>query len=172
MYGIVKQNHGFINVRSEQGRGTTFEILFPRHSGEIERARPKASAEGTRHGKETILLVEDEPVLLELTSQMIEMQGYQVLAAHSPSEALRLSEIHPGPIHLLMTDVVMPEMNGKDLACKLLSLHSDLRCLFVSGYTSDVIAHHGVIDEGVHFLQKPYTAQVLSRKVREVLDGV
>jgi CheY-like chemotaxis protein len=170
VYGIVKQNHGFIHVRSEQARGTTFEILFPRHSGEIERARPKAPAKDKLRGKETILVVEDEPVLLELTSQMVAMQGYTVLAAHSPNEALRLSEIHPGPIHLLMTDVVMPEMNGKDLACKLLSLHPHLRCLFVSGYTADVIAHHGVLDEGVHFLQKPYTVQVLSKKMREVLD--
>ena len=170
VYGIVKQNHGFIDVQSEQARGTTFQIFFPRHSGEVEPARSKAPAKGTLGGKETILLVEDEPVLLELTSQMVEMQGYTVLAAHSPNEALRLSEVHPGPIHLLMTDVVMPEMNGKDLACKLLSLHPDLRCLFVSGYTADVIAHHGVLDEGVHFLQKPYTVQVLSKKVREVLD--
>jgi signal transduction histidine kinase len=170
VYGIVKQNHGFIEVKSEQGLGTTFQILFPRHLGKIDRARSKAPAKGIHRGRETILLVEDEPVLLELTSQMVEMQGYTVLAAHSPNEALRLSEVHPGPIHLLMTDVVMPEMNGKDLACKLVALHPQLRCLFISGYTSDVIAHHGVLDEGVHFLQKPYTVQVLSRKVREVLD--
>ncbi len=171
VYGIVKQNHGFIEVRSEPSRGTVFEILLPRHSGEIERARSKAPVDGTLHGKETILLVEDEPVLLELTSQMVEMQGYQVLAAHSPNEALRLSEAHPGLIHLLMTDVVMPEMNGRDLANRLMSLYPRLRCLFISGYTSDVIAHHGVLDEGLHFLQKPYTAQVLAKKVREVLDG-
>jgi signal transduction histidine kinase len=170
VYGIVKQNHGFIEVKSEQGLGTTFQILFPRHLGKIDRARSKAPAKGTLGGRETILLVEDEPVLLELTSQMVEMQGYTVLAAHSPNEALRLSEVHPGPIHLLMTDVVMPEMNGKDLAGKLVALHPHLRCLFISGYNADVIAHHGVLDEGVHFLQKPYTVQVLSRKVREVLD--
>ncbi|MDR3684436.1 MAG: ATP-binding protein [Geothrix sp.] len=171
VYGIVKQNRGFIEVRSEPSRGTVFEILLPRHSGEIERARPKAPVDGVLRGKETILLVEDEPVLLELTSQMVEMQGYQVLAAHSPGEALRLSEAHPGPIHLLMTDVVMPEMNGRDLARQLMSLYPQLRCLFISGYTSDVIAHHGVLEEGLHFLQKPYTAQVLAKKVREVLDG-
>ena len=170
VYGIVMQNRGFIEVRSEPERGTTFEIFLPRHSGEGERMRINASPEVSLKGRETILLVEDEPVLLELTCQMVEMQGYTVLAAHSPNEALRLAEVHPGPIHLLMTDVVMPEMNGRDLAQKLLSLHPHLRCLFISGYTSDVIAHHGVIDEGVHFLQKPYTAQVLSKKVREVLD--
>jgi response regulator RpfG family c-di-GMP phosphodiesterase len=121
-------------------------------------------------GHETILLVEDEPSLLELNTLILESQGYRVLAAGTPGEAIRLSEEHSGKIHLLMTDVVMPEMNGRDLAKNLLALNPQLKCLFTSGYTANVIAHHGVLDEGVHFIQKPFSRKDLATKVREVLD--
>ena len=122
-------------------------------------------------GHETVLVVEDEPAILNLSKLMLEKQGYRVLTAGTPGEAIRLAEEHTGEIHLLMTDVVMPEMNGRDLAKKLLSLYPNLKRLFMSGYTANVIAHHGVLDEGVHFIQKPFSGKDLVAKVREALDG-
>ena len=151
VYGIVKQNNGFINVYSEPGQGTTFTIYLPRHAGKAEQARTEGAAEPAARGHETILLVEDEPAILKLTTRMLEQLGYTVLAASTPGEAIRLAREHAGEIHLLMTDVVMPEMNGRDLARNLLSLYPHLKCLFMSGYTADVIAHHGVLDEGRAF---------------------
>ncbi|MGD9950233.1 MAG: response regulator, partial [Desulfobulbus sp.] len=120
-------------------------------------------------GQETILLVEDEPMKLEMTTVMLELQGYTVLPANSASEAISLAREYADEIHLLLTDVVMPEMNGHDLAKKLLSIYPHLKRLFMSGYTANVIAHHGVLDEGVHFLHKPFTMQGLACKIREVL---
>ena len=169
VYGIVKQNNGFINVYSEPGQGTTFTIYLPRHAGKAAQARTEGAAEPAARGHETILLVEDEPAILKLTTTMLEQQGYTVLAAGTPGEAIRLAEEHAGEIHLLMTDVVMPEMNGRDLAKNLLSLYPNLKRLFMSGYTADVIAHHGVLDEGVHFIQKPFSMKDLAAKVREAL---
>ena len=122
-------------------------------------------------GIETILLVEDELTLLDLNRFMLERQGYSVLAASTPGEAIRLAEEHIGEIDLLMTDVIMPDMNGRDLALKMLSLKPKLKCLFTSGYTADIIAHHGVLDEGVYFIQKPFSRRDLANKVREVLDS-
>jgi two-component system cell cycle sensor histidine kinase/response regulator CckA len=170
VYGIVKQNNGFVNVYSEQGQGTTFKIYLPRHKGNAEQAETEPSVEPLRRGQATILLVEDEPALLELSKLMLEMQGYQVLPAGTPGEALRLAGEYAGEIHLLMTDVVMPEMNGRDLADKMLSLYPNLKCLFTSGYTANVIAHQGVLDENVHFIQKPFSRRDLAAKVGEVLD--
>ena len=121
-------------------------------------------------GSETILLVEDEPAILNMTTTMLQRQGYTVLAARSPGEAVHLARTHTGAIHLLMTDVIMPEMNGRDLAGNLQAVNSSLKCLFMSGYTSNVIAYHGVLDEGVNFIQKPFSKQQLAAKVREVLD--
>jgi CheY-like chemotaxis protein len=170
VYGIVKQNGGSIYVRSEVGHGTTFSMYLPRHVGEAEPARADDSARATTRGHETILLVEDEPAILSLTTTMLERQGYTVLAAHTPGDAIRLATEHAGQIHLLMTDVIMPEMNGRDLARSLLSLYPHLRRLFMSGYSSNVIAHEGVLDAGVSFLQKPFSNKELAAKVRETLD--
>jgi len=170
VYGIVKQNNGFINVYSEPGQGTTFKIYLPRYIGKAEQTRTEVAVEPLRRGQETILLVEDEPTLLELSKLLLETQGYRVLAAGSPGEAIRLAGENTGEIHLLMTDVVMPEMNGRDLAKKLLALYPHLKCLFTSGYTANVIAHHGVLDENVNFIQKPFSRRDLAAKVREVLD--
>jgi signal transduction histidine kinase/ActR/RegA family two-component response regulator len=170
VYGIVKQNNGFIDVYSEPGQGTTFRIYLPRHLGKAEQPRIEGSQEQAVQGQETLLVVEDEPEILSLAKRMLEKQGYQVLAAGTPGEAIRLAEEHAGEIDLLMTDVVMPEMNGRDLAKKMLSLYPDIKRLFMSGYTADVIAHHGVLDDGVYFIQKPFSAKDLTAKVREALD--
>ncbi|MDD5285122.1 MAG: PAS domain S-box protein [Desulfuromonadaceae bacterium] len=171
VYGIVKQNRGFINVYSEPGLGTTFTIYLPRYVGKSEQARTKENVETSKRGRETILLVEDEPGILNITTMILEKQGYTVLAASSPSEAIRLASEQSSGINLLMTDVVMPEMNGRDLAKKLQSLYPELKCLYMSGYTANVIAHHGVLDTGLHFIQKPYNMTALAGKLREVLDS-
>ena len=170
VYGIVKQNQGFINVYSEPGQGTTFRIYFPRHQAAESSPALHEPAPHASNGQETILLVEDEPMILSITTTMLREFGYTVLPAATPGEAIDLARQHAGDIHLLMTDVVMPEMNGRDLAKSLLAIFPELKRLFMSGYTANVIAHHGVLDPGVHFLQKPFTMSDLSRKIREVLD--
>jgi len=171
VYGIVKQNSGFIYVYSEPGSGTTFTIYLPRHVGWAEPVPTEDAVTPAARGQETILLVEDEPAILEMVTAMLEMQGYAMLGAGTPGEAIRLARERVGEIHLLMTDVIMPEMNGRELARNLLSLHPHLKRLFMSGYTSDVIAHHGVLDEGVHFIQKPFSIEDLAARVRETLDS-
>lgn len=170
VYGIVKQNDGFIDVYSEPGQGTSFKIYLPRYQGKEEQACSAKPKMPTDRGQETVLMVEDEPAILDLGKQLLEMQGYRVLAAGTPGEAMRLAEEHIGEIHLLLTDVIMPEMNGRELAGWLHSLYPGLKRLFMSGYTADVIADHGVLDEGVHFIQKPFSLDALAAKVREALD--
>ncbi len=171
VYGIVKQNNGFINVYSEPGHGTTFKIYLPQHAAKaFPRTEPK-QAQAAVTGGETILLVEDEPAILKMSTIILEGMGYTVIAAGTPGEAIRLARDHQGRIDLLMTDVVMPEMNGRDLAGNIMSIYPDIKRLFMSGYTTNVIAHHGVLDQGVHFLQKPFSLGDLSGKVREALEG-
>ncbi len=170
VYGMVKQNNGFIDVQSQPGQGTSVKIYLPRNTAETERTTKTDATQPVARGHETILLVEDEPMILDITTKMLQRQGYTVQAAATPGEAIRLAREHAGEIHLLMTDVVMPEMNGRDLAKNLLSLYPNLKRLFMSGYTADVIAHHGVLNEGVQFIQKPFSVQTLAVKVREVLD--
>lgn len=173
VYGIVKQNNGFIYAYSEPGQGATFKIYLPLHTVEGEPIREQpGTAKPLARGHETILLVEDEQTILDIAKILLERQGYTVLAGTAPNEAIDLAREYAGPIHLLITDVVMPEMNGRDLAKRLLSLYPDIRCLFMSGYTSDIIAHHGVLDEGVYFIQKPFSSAALATKVRQALgDG-
>ncbi len=170
IYGAVKQNNGFINAYSEPGLGTTFTIYLPRHSGNTLQARTEDVAEPVLRGHETILLAEDEPAILRLITVLLEKQGYTVVAASTPDEAIRLAREYPGEIHLLITDVIMPEMNGCDLAKNLLSGHPHLKRLFMSGYTADAIAHHSLLDEGVYFIQKPFSIKDLAAKVREALE--
>ncbi|HEY5492287.1 MAG TPA: ATP-binding protein, partial [Gemmatimonadaceae bacterium] len=171
VYGIVRQNNGFIDAYSEPSHGTSFRIYLPRHVGKAERACLEEQRPDAPRGNETILLAEDEPGILALTAKMLERQGYTVLRAGTPGEAIRLAGEHAGEIHLLMTDVVMPEMNGRDLARKLLTLYPNLKRLFMSGYTADVIAHRGVLDDGVQFIQKPFSMDGLTSKVRLALDN-
>lgn len=170
VYGAVKQNNGFIEVHSEPGIGTTFRIYLPRSRDKSSAADSGILGEPAK-GRETILLVEDEPAILTMTKTLLNRIGYNVLGAATPGEAMRLAREHTGSIHLLMTDVVMPEMNGRDLAKNILVLYPGIKRLFMSGYTADVIAHHGVLEDGVQFLQKPFNINALSGKLREVLDG-
>lgn len=171
VYGIVKQNNGFISVYSEPGQGTTFKIFLPQHTAKLEQVVKADPVRPAARGNETILLVEDEQTILELTTKMLQIQGYNVLPAATPGESIRLAKEYAGEIHLLMTDVVMPEMNGRDLANTLLSLYPNLKRLFMSGYTANVIAHHGVLDKDVHFIQKPFDMKNLTARVRDVLDS-
>jgi two-component system, cell cycle sensor histidine kinase and response regulator CckA len=169
VYGIVKQNDGFINVYSEPGNGTTFNIYLPRYAGQAVGVQQETIEEIPLSNGETVLVVEDEPMLLNMDKRMLERLGYRVLTAGGPSQALDLAEAHAGEIRLVITDVVMPDMNGRDLAEKLLSLYPDMKILFMSGYTATVIAHRGVLDEGVNFIQKPFSFKCLGIKVRESL---
>ena len=172
VYGIVKQNDGFINVYSEPGKGTTFRIFLPAHAGEAGEASPPSGIPPTPAGRgETILIVEDEAPLLKLGKRVLEKLGYQVLTADTPGKALQLTETVDRPIHLLLVDVVMPEMNGRDLAQKMAARFPDIKILFMSGYTADVIAHQGILDEGVNFIQKPLSTKDLALKVRTILDA-
>ncbi len=170
VYGAVKQNKGHINVSSELGAGTTFRIYLPRHRDKTDRLPDKERETTAPRGRETILLVEDESAILRMTAMMLQREGYTVVSAGTPGEAIRLANEHAGTIHLLMSDVVMPEMNGRELAKSILSLYPDMKCLFMSGYTADVIAHRGVLDESVNFIQKPFSRKELAGKLREVLD--
>jgi two-component system, cell cycle sensor histidine kinase and response regulator CckA len=171
VFGMVKQNNGYINVYSEPGQGTTFKIYLPAFASKSAWVAEKEQELSTEHGHETVLLVEDEPAILKMTTMMLIRLGYTVVAAATPGEAIRLALEYRGQIDLLMTDVVMPEMNGRELAGNLLSHYPDLKRLFMSGYTADVIAHHGVLDEGVHFIQKPFSMKDLGGKLRETLEG-
>jgi signal transduction histidine kinase/ligand-binding sensor domain-containing protein/ActR/RegA family two-component response regulator len=170
VYGIVRQNGGWVAVESEPGQGSTFQIHLPRAQGTDE-ANADSALPPPKRGSETVLLVEDELMVLGLAQRMLEDQGYRVLAASSPAEALRLAGDHAGNIQMLVTDVVMPQMNGRDLSERLRALNPRLKCLFISGYTADVIAPHGVLDPSVRFLQKPFSRNDLADAVRAALDN-
>ena len=170
IYGIVKQNNGFIKVYSEPGQGSTFSIYLPRHAGQAEQTRLEGQVTSIAPNHETILLVEDDLPILGIAAAVLKSFGYSVLTANAPGKAIRLAEEYAGEIHLLVTDVIMPKMNGRDLAKNLLSLYPHLKRLFMSGYAADVIAQRGMLDEGVNFIQKPFSMQKLATKVREVLD--
>lgn len=170
VYGVVKQNDGFINVYSEPDKGTVFKIYLPGERSEQVQTHEEEEGIQAECGSETILLVEDEPAILKMTKVMLEKEGYKVVPADTPGKALEIARNFSGKIHLLITDVVMPEMNGRELAGNILKTHPDLKRLFMSGYTADVIAHHGVLDEAVNFIQKPFSKSDLALKVREAID--
>ena len=171
VYGIVRQSGGNIWVYSEVGRGTTFKIYLPRTDSAVENPQAHRDRDETPIGKETVLLVEDEEMVREMTHEILRMSGYQVLEAKDGGAALAVCEQHDGPIHLMLTDVVMPQINGRQLAEHLMPLRPEMRVLYMSGYTDDAIVHHGVLDDGMAFIEKPFTPNALARKVREALDA-
>ncbi|MFA6009822.1 MAG: ATP-binding protein [Desulfobacteraceae bacterium] len=170
VYGAVKQNGGIIRVSSKIGQGTSFEIFLPRNLDKIVQNKDVLSEEPSLGGNETILVVEDEPSILTITKTLLEREGYHVLTAENPDDAIRLARDGTHKIHLLITDVIMPEMNGQALVKTILAFNPDLKYLFMSGYTADVIARHGVLHPGAHFIEKPFTKKKLCFKVREALD--
>ena len=170
VYGAVRQNGGCITVASEPGVGTAFDVYLPQHLAPVE-VEAVAGPAAVPHGTETILLVEDERSLLLLARKTLEQLGYTVLAAPGPKEAIRLAAAYPGTIHLLLTDVIMPEMNGRQLAALLVSSRPALKCIFMSGYTADVIAGMEIINGTMPFVAKPFSRRALAAKVRLVLDG-
>ena len=170
IYGIVKQSGGNIWVYSEVGRGTTFKVYLPRIDEEAQQYRRTSATGEVLRGTETVLLVEDEEMVRKLANQILATHGYQVLQAANGGAAVLTCERHLGPIHLLLTDVIMPEMSGPDLAEQLHRQRSGMRVLFMSGYTDDAIVHHGVLEEGANFIQKPFGPDALATKVRNVLD--
>jgi len=171
IHGIIRQNNGFINVYSEPGHGTIFRIYIPLHLSDIENQKSKISHQQVIRGHETILIVEDERSILEMGTLMLEDLGYHTLQASSPAEAIRIAEKNPGLIQLLLTDVVMPEMNGKELSEKIKKYCPGINCLFMSGYTNEIIAHQGVLEEGVFFIEKPFSMYEMAAKVRQALTG-
>jgi PAS domain S-box-containing protein len=173
VYGIVKQAGGHIRFYSEKGHGTTFKVYLPRAegTGTLRRFASVVGRASLDRGSETVLVVEDDESVRDLTVAILKNQGYRVLIARNGEEALRISQEHVGPIRLLLTDVVMPQMSGRDLAERLRALRPELRVLFMSGYTDETIARHGLLDAGVAFLSKPLTLDALVRKVRDVLEA-
>jgi PAS domain S-box-containing protein len=171
VYGIVKQNEGFINVYSEPGKGAAFKIYLPRHEGPIGEAAKRGVAPVPRGRGETVLVVEDDGLILKLAEKILLGLDYTVLTAGTSDEALGFARQHAGRIHLLITDVIMPMMNGRELANQVQQLCPDIKTLFMSGYTANIIAHRGVLDEGINFIQKPFSIQNLANAVRNLLDA-
>lgn len=171
VYGAVKQNKGFIEVYGDPGRGTTFKIYFPRHVEPASSAPQISSTSNPNSGNETVLLVEDESSLLKMTKTILERLGYAVLSAATPKEAINLAKQYSDPIAILLTDVVLPDMNGREVERMIRSIHPETKCLFMSGYTADVIAEHGVLDPEVQFIEKPFNKEQLATKIRRVLEG-
>ena len=171
IYGIVKQNGGYIKVYSEPGQGTTFRISLPQYQGEAATAQDEEELEIPPGRGELILLVEDETVIIEMNSRMLQRLGYRVIATISPAEAIALARQHREELRLLLTDIIMPEMNGYDLSKAITTDHPEIKVLFVSGYTANVISRQGVLPEGMNFLQKPFMKRELATKLHRILNG-
>jgi CheY-like chemotaxis protein len=171
VYGIVKQSGGNIWVYSEPGKGTTFKIYLPRINKMEKTGSPSKDIRKPSRGDETILLVEDDEAVRQVTLAMLEGSGYTIIEASNGAEAFRISEEHEGNIDLLLTDVVMPGMSGRELADQIERDHPGIRVLFMSGYTDNAIHHHGVLEPGTAFIEKPFSQASLTRKIRDVLDG-
>ena len=171
VYGIVKQNNGFINVYSEPEKGTTIKIYLPRFKSETLSDISDKITDAPRHGTETILIAEDEEEYLGFCKILLKKLGYTVLTAKSPKEAIKVIQNYREKVHLLITDVVMPDMNGRELLEQIKTIKPDIKCLYMSGYTANIITHRGVLDEGINFIQKPFSIKTISQRVRAVLDG-
>ncbi len=168
VYGIVQQNKGYLEVESKRGEGTTFHVYLPRHEGGAT-SPCSSTAPALPEGQETILLVDDEATILQMAGLWLGKQGYTVLTTTTPREAIRLAHQHSERISLLITDVMMPEMNHYDLSREVLALNPRLKCLFMSGHTADIIAEHGVVEAGLDFLQKPFSLKNLAEKAGQAL---
>jgi two-component system cell cycle sensor histidine kinase/response regulator CckA len=171
VFGIVQQAGGHVTAYSEPGMGTTFKVYLPRVEESVSPAKSRSGVLAAPKGTETVLLVEDEDAVRSLIRIVLQGAGYRVLEASDGGEAVAVAGRHEGPIHLLLSDVVMPVLGGRELAERLLTLHPEMKVLFQSGYTDDAVVRHGVLQEKVHFLQKPYAPAALAWKVREVLDA-
>jgi CheY-like chemotaxis protein len=171
VYGIVTQSGGAVSVESAPGAGSTFTIFLPRAEEPPETTAPAPGAARAGHGAETLLLVEDEEGVRDLAREVLEARGYRVLAAANGAEALAVFRAATEPFDLIVTDVIMPQMGGKELAERLAAERPGLKVLFMSGYTDEAIAQHGVLDRQTALLEKPFTPDTLARKVREVLDS-
>ncbi|MCD6200157.1 MAG: response regulator [Deltaproteobacteria bacterium] len=171
VYGIVKQNNGYCWVYSEPGKGTTFKIYFPRVAEGVVAGKEDEKLADVISGSETVLIVEDNDALRDITKKILQKYGYRVLEAENGEKALNISETHEGPIHLLLTDVVMPGMSGSDLSEKLQSIRPETRVIYMSGYTDNAIVHHGILRQDINFIEKPFSPESLGKKVRQVLDG-
>ena len=171
VYGIVQQNNGFIILYSEPNVGTTFKIYLPKFEGAVIEERKKYPDEIPMGKGEALMVVEDEHATLVLVERILKSIGYQVISASSPLTALKMAEVYEDLISLVITDVVMPEMNGRELSGRMGKFYPGIKCLFMSGYTSDVIAHRGVLEEGIFFIEKPFSKKDLAVKVREMLDA-
>jgi len=169
VYGIIQQNNGFINVVSEPGRGSTFKIYLPRRLAKNETGAPGSTAR-VDPGTETILLVEDDKMVRHVITRILDSLGYTVLVAETPMMALSICANVDRSIDLLLTDVVMPEMNGAELRNRIVAIRPEIKVVFMSGYTPNVIGRHGVLEKGVHFIQKPVTQHDLAQKIREALS--
>ncbi len=169
VYGIIKQSRGYVLVESELQQGTTFRIYLPRVEDALEPTGAVSAARTHAGGSETVLLVEDEESVRQLVRETLESKGYKVLEAENGEAALQIVATHSGKIDMLITDVVMPGMSGRELSARLCASCPQTKVLYLSGYTEDAIVHEGVVDPDTAFLQKPFTLQMLSRKVREVL---
>jgi PAS domain S-box-containing protein len=171
VYGVVKQSGGFIWVYSEPGQGTTFKIYLPRVEQPAEAVAPPAAPGKSLQGTETVLLVEDADPIRAVARKVLDRLGYTVLEAPNGEVALQVATRHQGPIHLLLTDVIMPELGGRRLADQLIALRPEVKVLYTSGYTDDAVVRHGVLNSGIAYLQKPFTPDALARKLRDVLDA-
>jgi CheY-like chemotaxis protein len=171
VYGIAKQNNGFVWVYSEPGQGSTFKVYLPKVKGDAEPEEKEQSTVDDLSGSETVFTVEDDDNLRKLAQEVLLRHGYRVLDAENGEDALKVGKEHEGPIHLLLTDVVMPKMGGKELAERLQPLYPQMKVIYMSGYTDNAIVHHGVLAQELNFIQKPFTPEGLARKVREALES-
>ena len=170
VYGIVKQHQGHVVVESQPGRGTVFKVYFSLVQEPSDKSLAPEGDKPQPLGTETVLVVEDEDAVRNLACEALEMLGYATLSASDPQQAMATSDNYGGPIHLLLSDVVLPQMDGNTLYKRLAETRPDMKVLYVSGYTEDFIVHHGVLDHGVHFLAKPFTVDTLAKKLRTILD--